>query len=79
MTKNDFFRQIDNIWLNKMGVSIVKKAPPALFDENAKQSNRREESSVFFPNKPGSYPFCVCFLDFDTVESVEKYLHNMIK
>lgn len=79
MTKDDFFRQIDASWRNKMGVSIVKQAPPALFNENVKQRNRREESSLFFPNKSRADAFCVCFLDFDSVNSVETYIHDMLR
>lgn len=77
MTKNDFFSQIDDSWCHKMGVSVVKQSPPSLFGQNEKQKNRTKETSIFFPSKPGSYPFRVCFLDFDTVNSVEKYIHDM--
>lgn len=79
MTKDDFFKQIDDSWCSKMGVSVVKRSPPPLFNENVNQQIRREESSVFFPSKSGAYPFCVCFLDFDSVNSVETYIHDMLR
>lgn len=81
MRKVDFLEKINDSWCEKMGVSIVKKMPPLLFGENKIDENRRNESCMVFPSSHNILPFCICLLDFNSVNEVEDYIDitKMIK